>query len=424
MEELLRRYGDPFTVRLATNPPMVITTDPDTIRGIFTSGGEVLHAGAAGARVLSPLVGEHSVLVLDGAEHMRQRRLMLPSFHGARMKAYAEAMRDTATRAFRALPAGKPLPIHPVMQSITLEVIVRTVFGVEDAARMKRLGDQLARILDMGSRPSIMAAVAPTMMFGRGRKFLKERTRADEMIYDEIQRRRETGDAAERTDVLSLLLGAVDDDGHGMTDEELRDELVTILAAGHETSATSLAWTVERVLSHERVYDALRAEVDRELGDEPVTDESLARLGYLDATVKESLRLKPIIPMVVRKLAVPMTIRGFDLPAGCIVAPNIYLTHRRPDIYPEPEAFRPERFVGSKPNPYAWLPFGGGIRRCLGMAFALYEMKIVLATLLQEANLVLHAKSSARTVRRAITFAPSGGVRVVVKPRRPLRAVA
>ncbi len=424
MEQLALRYGDPFTLRLATNPPLVVTTDPDTIRGIFTAGGEVLHAGAAGARVLSPLVGVHSVLVLDGAEHMRQRRLMLPSFRGARMKAYAEAMRDVATRAFRALPAGKPLPIHPVMQSITLEVIVRTVFGVEDAARMKRLGDQLARILDMGSRPSALAALFPMMMFGRGRAFLRERARADAMIHEEVRRRRDAGDAADRTDVLSLLLGAVDDDGRSMTDDELRDELVTLLAAGHETSATSLAWTVERVLSHERVYAALRDEIDRELGDEPVTDESLARLEYLDATVKESLRLRPIIPMVVRKLAVPMTIRGFDLPAGCIVAPNIYLTHRRPDLYPDPEAFRPERFVGSKPNPYAWLPFGGGIRRCLGMAFALYEMKIVLATLLQEANLVLHASSSARTVRRAITFAPSGGVRVVVKPRRPLRAVA
>jgi cytochrome P450 len=416
LEAQARRFGDLFTIRLINNVEMVVTTHPDSIRQVFTGSGEVLHAGAAGAVVLSPLVGSHSVLVLDGPAHMRQRKLMLPPFHGARMKAYAEAMRRATERAIADWPTGAPFAVHPFMQRITLEVIVETVFGVDDAEQTRALGDQLARILELGSRPSFVGAITGGLWSSRLRTFLRERDRADEMIYELVDRRRRARDA-DRTDVLSLLLAARDEDGQPMTDEELRDELVTLLAAGHETTATSLAWTIERLLSHERTLDRATAEVDRELAGDPIDDAVAGRLDYLDAVIKESLRLRPILPMVVRKLAVPLTFRGFDLPAGCIIAPNIYLTHRRPDVYPEPDRFRPERFVGSKPDPYAWLPFGGGIRRCIGMAFALYEMKIVLATILQRRSLTLAGDASDRVTRRAITLAPSDGVRVVARPR-------
>jgi cytochrome P450 len=416
LDDAARRYGDTFTIELVRSGPIVVTTDPDCIRQLFTGSGQVLHAGAAGAFVLAPLVGHHSVLVLDGPEHLRQRKLMLPPFHGARMKAYAEVMAETTAKVCRDWPAGRAFELHPFMQQITLDVILRTVFGVDDAARMKALGDQLTTILDIGTRPRLSAILLPDFVYGPRNRLMIERRKADEMIYEEIRRRRSAADAGERADVLSLLLSAVDEDGNTMTDEELRDELVTLLAAGHETSATSLAWTFERVLSHQDVYERLRRELGAVVGSGPVTDTHLTQLEYLDAIVKESLRLRPIVPMVVRRLAVPMSLRGFELPAGTIAAPNIYLTHRRPDLYPEPDRFRPERFVGVKPDPYRWIPFGGGIRRCIGMAFAMYEMKIVLATVLGQHDLMLAADSSARMVRRGITFAPSDGARVVRRP--------
>jgi cytochrome P450 len=415
-----RRYGDTFTMQLLRSGPIVVTSDPDTIRQIFTGSGQVLHAGAAGAFVLAPLVGNHSVLVLDGPEHLRQRKLLLPPFHGARMKAYAEIMRDTTTRVCREWPTDAAFELHSFMQQITLEVILHTVFGVDDAARMKALGDRLTTILDIGTRPGLAAILLPDFVYGPSSRLMAERRLADALIYDELERRRAAGDAATRTDIMSLLLAAVDEDGQSMTNEELRDELVTLLVAGHETTATSLAWAFERILSSQRVYDRLRTEVRDVVGSGPMTDDHVGKLVYLDAVVKETLRLRPIVPMVVRRLAVPMSLRGFELPAGAIVAPSIYLTHRRADLYPNPDQFRPERFLvaegGARPDPYAWLPFGGGIRRCIGMAFAQYEMKVVLATVLAEHDLMLAPDSSARMARRGITFAPSDGARVTHRP--------
>lgn len=414
LEENIRRYGDYFRFRLLMGGTAVVTRDPEAIRTVFTASGEVLRAGEAGAQILRPLVGDSSVLVLDGAAHLRQRRLMLPSFHGERMKAYAEAMRDSTAEVVAGWPRGEPFPVHPSMQQITLQVIVRTVFGVDEHARMTALGDQLTRVLETGSRPNFLGALLPMRRVGPFAEFLREKALADAMIYDEIRRRRELGDAAQRSDVLSLLLQARDDDDQPMTDEEVRDELVTLLVAGHETTATSLAWTLERMLSHRAVWERARAEVASVLGGEPVTDERVGKLVWLDAVIKESLRLRPIIPMVARRLVVPMSFGGFDLPAGTVIAPSIYLTQRRPDVYPQPDRFMPERFLGVKPDPYTWLPFGGGIRRCLGMAFALYEMKIVLATLLQRVDLELAPGASDRMARRSITFAPADGARVVV----------
>lgn len=415
LEECQRRFGDTFTLRLLQAPEVVVLSDPDAIKKLFTSDPASLHAGEA-AEILRPLLGRHSLLLLDGPEHLRQRRLMLPPFHGARMKAYAEAMREATEADLVNWPIGQPLSIHPRFQQITLEVILRTVFGVDDLESMRLLGAQLARTMALGQKPSILLSLLPVAV-GRRAEFERQKAQADRMIFDEIARRRSKPDG-ERDDVMTLLLNAVDDEGRPMSDEELRDELITLLAAGHETTATSLAWTVERVLSRREVYERLRAEIESVLGGDPVTDAHLGRLEYLNAVVTESLRLRPVIPMVVRKLQVPAMVRGFELPAGTIVAPNIYLTHRREEIYPEPEQFRPERFVGVKPSPYAWLPFGGSIRRCLGMSFALYEMKIVLATVIQRVELGLAAGTSARMSRRAVTFAPSDGPRLVVRERR------
>lgn len=417
LEDCRRRYGDFFSLRLLDVGPITVLAHPDPIRRLFTLDPSLFSAGEA-ARILSPLLGEQSVLVLDGPRHLRQRRLMLPPFHGERMKAYATAMREATDEVVDRWPIGEPVSVRPGFQHITLQVILETVFGV-DRGRMADLGEQLTRILDFGTDPKVV--LVAQFFFGPARRrrlehFAEQRALADRMIYDEIERRRREGHG-ERADVMSLLMSATDEDGQPMSDEELRDQLMTLLAAGHETTATSLAWTVERLLSHRDVYDRLCDELARVVGTDPVTDEHLGELVYLDAVVKESLRLRPVVPMVARRLHVPMMVHGFELPANTVVCPNIYLTQRNPEIYSEPERFLPERFVGTKPNPYAWFPFGGSIRRCIGMAFAVYEMKIVLAAMLSRVNLGLARGTSARMARRGITFAPADGPYVVATPR-------
>jgi len=423
LDECFRTFGDTFTLRLPAamllKPvPIVVTCHPDTIKQVFTGPGEFLHAGKAG-RVLAPLVGENSLLVLDGATHLRHRKLMLPAFHGERVRRYVAAMRDETLDEIRSLPAASELSLHPHLQQITLRVILRTVFGVTDAANMAELGAQLTRLLDIGSDPSLLLLNFLPVSMGKKRTFDRELAAADRMIYDIIHARRRAPNE-HQSDVLSMLLAARDDDGMAMSDTEVRDELVTLLVAGHETTATALAWTIRLLLEHPDAFERARGEVDTELDGEIGAD-GLQALPWLDAVIRESLRLRPVVPMVGRVLQVPMTFRGFRLPAGAAIAPSIWLTHRNPAVYEDPLAFRPERFVDEKPNPYAWLPFGGGIRRCLGQAFALIEMKVVLATMLRHLDLHATQQAPVRIVRRSITFAPSDQTRVVAR-RRALRA--
>jgi len=422
LDDCYREFGDTFTLRLPAamllRPvPIVVTCHPDTIKEVFTGPGEVLHAGKAG-RVLAPLVGENSLLVLDGAKHLRHRKLMLPAFHGERVRQYVAAMRDETLDEIRALPSSSELSLHPHLQQITLRVILRTVFGVTDAAAMSELGAQLTRLLDIGSDPSLLLLNFLPVSVGKKRTFDHELAAADRMIYEIIAARRRASEG--KTDVLSTLLAARDDDGQPMSDTEVRDELMTLLVAGHETTATALAWTIRLLLEHPEVFERTRSEVDSEL-DGDINADGLGGLPWLDAVIRESLRLRPVVPMVGRVLQVPMTFRGFRLPAGAAIAPSVWLTHRNPEVYEEPLAFRPERFEHGKPNPYAWLPFGGGIRRCLGQAFALIEMKVVLATLLRHLDLHATGQAPVRIVRRSITFAPSDQTRVIAR-RRALRA--
>jgi cytochrome P450 len=411
LETCQRRYGDWFTIRLNTGRTVVITCDPATIKEVFTGSPDDLHAGA-GNIVLKPLLGPRSVLLLDGPEHLRQRRLMLPPFHGERMRAYGEAMTEIAERHIGRWPVGRPFAVHPTMQAITLEIILRTVFGVEDRARLERLGAPLKRLLNSTDHPARLIALqftssergGPRSPWGRMRALMAP---ADATIYEEIAAHRADERAEERTDILSLLLAARDEDGQPLTDQELRDELMTLLVAGHETTATALAWTLERLVRHPQVLERLRAE-QREGGDE-----------YLDATIKETLRLRPVVPGVIRQLQRPLELGGMRLPQGVHIAPSIYLTHRRADLYPEPEAFRPERFLDRTPGTYEWLPFGGGIRRCLGASFALYEMKVVLGTILRRAQLETTAAEAEQVRRRFVTFTPGRGGRVRVTAMAP-----
>jgi len=418
LEESAARFGEVFTVRLPGSPPIVMFSSPEALKDIFTGDENDLRAGEANAR-LEPLLGSSSVLLLDGDQHMRERRLLLPPFHGERMHAYGEAMRAIADRAIDAWPLHETFPIHGRMQAITLDVILKTVFGMDEGAALERLRAQLAELLALASNP---LALLGGMQVSKNPRALGSRVQAlraavDEALYAQIARRRTLG-AAGRSDVLSLLLEARSEDGQPMTDRALRDELVTLLVAGHETTATSLAWATSRLLENPEVRARLRTELDAAVAEGRTGPAEIARLPYLDATVKESMRLDPVVPIVGRRLTTPLVIGGVSLPAGVVASPCIYLAHRRPARWPEPNAFKPERFLDSRPTPYEFLPFGGGVRRCIGAAFALYEMKIVLAQVLLRVDLVAAPNYRVRVVRRAVTLAPSDGMPVVVEQRR------
>ncbi len=407
-ESCHERCGDWFTLRPTKDRTLVVTVDPDAVRQVFTGDPAVFHAGA-GNVPLAPILGPGSTLLLDGAEHLRHRRMLLPPFHGDRMRAQVEAMEEIATRHVAAWPRDRAFGVLPSMQAITLEIILRVVFGLRDPEAIERLGDPLRRVLDMvGTRRNVLAL---GLTQGRDgplspwRRFYAARERADVLLRAEIAARRRSGDG-DGDDVFSMLLAARDEHGAGLSDDELRDELMTLLVAGHETTATALAWTLERVVRHREVLERLQDE-QREGGT-----------GYLDAVVRETLRLRPVVPAVVRQLQEPVTIGPWDLPAGVHIAPSIYLLHRRPDLYPDPLAFRPERFLDRTPGTYEWIPFGGGVRRCLGATFALAEMRVVLQVVLRHAAprsaARVRGRAGEKTTRRAITYAPSRGGRVVV----------
>jgi cytochrome P450 len=405
-----RRYGEYFTLRLSDERTMVITSDPEAVKTVFTGDPEQMLAGKNND-ILRPLLGDRSVLLLDGAEHMRQRRLLLPPFHGERMKAYGETMREVAERHVAAWPHGSSFAAAPSMQAITLEIILRTVFGLDDAERIERVGAPLRRLLDASASQLRLLALQitssenprPRSVWGRFNQLVAD---ADRVVYEELHRRRAQAEESGDDDILSLLLAARDEDGEPLTDLELRDELMTLLLAGHETTATALSWTLERLVRHPGVVARLVEECRR--GEDPAP--------YLEATIKEALRLRPVVTAVGRHLTAPLAVGGHLLPAGVSINPSIYLLHRRPDLYPEPEAFRPERFLDNPPGTYQWIPFGGGVRRCLGASFALFEMRIVLQTVLDRVSLVSRSDADERVTRRAITFAPKRGARIAVEP--------
>jgi cytochrome P450 family 110 len=441
LEECARKYGDAFTLRMPGNPPMVLFSHPNALKEIFTGDPEIFHAGEAN-RIVEGFLGANSLLILDGKRHLRERKLMMPPFHGERMQAYGAIMRDLTDRSIARWPVGTPFPLHPEMQRITLEVIVRTVFGVEDGARMAHLHDLLVRVTEGSQGPVLLAmlmvlkgrktrqlleyALAPVKILGRElslaplipwRGVAEAVKETDDYLYAEFRRRREAGLEGSQ-DVLGMLLATRDEEDKPMTDEELRDEMVTLLAAGHETTAISLSWAFHHLTGAPETYEKLVAELDRVVGEGPLEPHHIPKLELVDATVKETLRLTPVLPAVARTLQQPTTIAGWDLPKGAVVIPSIYLTHRRPEIWAVPHRFWPDRFLTKRqPSPYELLPFGGGVRRCIGAAFALYEMKIVLAEVLRKVRVKAAPGSKVRLVRRGITFAPSEGVPVVIERR-------
>ena len=423
LEGCHRRYGDCFVVDTYLFGREIEIVHPDLIRQVFTGDPDVMRAGEAND-LLRPLVGSRSVLLLDGAEHVRQRKLLMPPFHGERVAAWVRTMQEATEAVVATWESGKPFSLHPHMQRLTLEVILRTVFGVDEGSHLEDLRDALTRVLDRQSRPIDSIFTLPPLQrsvlgLSPWDGFVRDREYADSLIFRQIERRRAEGakGTAPRGDVLAMLLDARDEDGKPMTDRELRDELVTLLVAGHETTATMLCWAMDLLLGDARVLAKVRRElVDAESGGK-LDLAAVVKLPYLDAVIKEVLRLRPVIPAVGRRLKEPMKLGGFDIPAGELLVPVSFLTHRMPALYPEPEAFKPERFVDVKPDPYAWFPFGGGARRCLGMTFSLHEMKVVLASVLASVRLRKRHPSPAKVSLRGFTLVPKGGVEVVLEAR-------
>lgn len=417
LDECLAKYGDPFTVRMPGAGAFVSVTAPELIKQVFAGDPDLMHAGEANV-VLEPVVGKNSLLLLDGKPHARHRNLLLPPLHGERMRQYATLMVEATRRELSGMPEGKPFSLHPHMQAVTLDVILRAVFGLETGEQMNKLRNSLMVFLEL---PPALVTFIPVKYLdfplSPFRSFMARKAAVDKELMAMVAARRASADAS-RGDVLSLLLAARDEQGQPLSDSELRDELVTMLLAGHETTATALSWAFANILSHPEVAQRLRLEVETARGEGGALDVgAVPKLEYLDAVIKESLRLRPIVPDVVRKLTRPTTVAGHEIPAGAALMPTISLAHRRAESWPEPLRFNPDRFVGAKVDPNAWLPFGGGVRRCIGFAFALYEMKIVLAQLLLGARLELASKTLPRVVRRSITLAPEGGTRVVLTRR-------
>ncbi|HEY2397354.1 MAG TPA: cytochrome P450 [Solirubrobacteraceae bacterium] len=412
--DLLRRwharYGDVFTVRLTGLGTGVYVVDPDAIRGLFTGDQSDLLAGEANS-FMEPVLGPSSVLVLDGAEHLRQRKLLLPPFQGSRVAAFREVIREVAAREVAGWRVGSELVLRERMRALTFEVICRAVFGVTQPERVERMRERLVAVID--SSPIFMIAPPTRADLGPlspGGRFARRLHAADSVLFEEIERRRREPDLEERSDVLSLLLCARDEQGQPMTDAELRDELFTMLAAGHETTATGLAFAFELLLRNPPVLARLREEIQAGEND-----------SYLDAVVKETLRLRPVLDAAERTLTRPRTVAGWELPAGVKVYPAIALVHLREDLYERAREFRPERFVEDGAESYSWLPFGGGIRRCIGAALAHAEMAEVLRIAVPRVELAPLGERPDPVVLRGITLAPKHGVRVSVKRR--LRSV-
>ncbi len=413
LEACRRRYGNAVTFGTLFDSRFVMVFDPELVKQIFQGSNDRLHAGEANA-LLGPVVGKRSVLLLDGREHLRHRKLLLPAFHGRQLAAHIETMRTCADREIDSWPVGEEFSLLPSMQSLTLGVILRAVFGYQPGAAETELRRRLRSMLDPLARPRGMIILSALLRRRADptpstHEFVDNKAAVDEILLTEIARRREEPDLDQHDDVFSALLLARDEDGGRLTDREVRDELLTLLLAGHETTATGLAWTLDLLLHDRRVY-----ELARDGNDE-----------YVDAVVKEALRIRPVIAGVGRVVREqPFALNGYEVPPGVEINPSIRTIHRRADLYPSPSTFTPERFLGrDAPDTYTWVPFGGGTRRCLGASFAQLEMRTVLARVLQRTQLRAVDSRPAKVQFRAITLAPKGGVRVI-QDRPPAAATS
>ena len=402
MERCQRRYGDIFTLRILHWGDWVLLCDPEDVKAIFTAGEKV---GVDTANpMLEPVLGPRSVMLLEEPEHMKRRKLMLPPFHRQSIDADAAMMADVARREVGRWPVGEPFELWPRMQAITQEVVMRAVFGPDEEGRLDRLRVLLTGLTEAMNDPAQMNRL---FLFGprwvsRSRRFRQAMAPVEEELMAEVRRRRAEGDQG-RTDIVSMLVFAHYEDGEEMSESDLRDELMTLLTDGPTSS--SLAWTFERLLRHPEKLARTRAEARNGGGGD-----------YMDAVIKETLRLCPPVPVVVRRLREPMELGGYEIPAGTTVAPCVHLIHRNAEIYPHPRQFLPERFLGQPTGTYTWIPFGGGVRRCLAASYAELEMKRVMRTVLGEVDLRPVGEGSERMTKSAISFSPDQRGLVIAEP--------
>jgi cytochrome P450 len=403
---LWARFGRSLRMRFIGVGDVVVVSDPDAVRTLFTGDRSVVHAGEANARVL-PVVGRNSVLLLDDDRHLRMRRMLLPPFHGEAVASYAALAEEIATAEIDRWPVGQAFPVLPSMQAVTLDVILRAVVGITDQERLRRLRSLLPRVLEVSPLAFLIEGAYPWTARGRvagARPWVRARREADRLLYEEVTAHRADPDG--RTDVLAMLVAARDEAGAPLTDQELHDQLLTLLLAGHETTASSLAWCFERLMRHPAVLHRLTAELSSGDGD-----------AYLEAVINETFRTRPVIEVLWRRLTAPFEVAGHVLPAGTIVVPSI-TGIQRSDAYDAPEDFRPERFLEVSPPPYSLIPFGGGPRRCVGASFAVMEMKTILRAVLGRFELHAPGGRAERQDRlRRFTTVPSRGGRIVVRRR-------
>ncbi|MFL5340695.1 MAG: cytochrome P450 [Gemmataceae bacterium] len=413
-ERCARRFSTPFTVRWMKYGTAVMFTDADSIRDVFRGDPHALHSGEANS-FLSLSVGSTSVLVLDEEAHARQRRVLLPPMKGERMRAFFDAMRAATRDEARAWERGRPVQMLPAMRRITLRVILQAVLGLPLGPELTDLEHKVERVLAAGRMSHYSIVVlpfVPSRLVANSRwvPFFRQLRQLDEALHAFIARSRKQ--PAEGDSVFADLAAATHEDGRPLTDAEIRDAVVTMLMAGHDTTSIALAWALEQIVPRPDVVNRITDELKQVTGGE-LYAEHLDRLTYLDAAIRESMRVRTIIPFVVRLTKQPFTAGGREYPPGVMLSPCSHLVHRRPDLYPEPEVFRPERFLERKFGPHEWFPFGGGNRVCLGMAFALYEMKVVLAELFNSVR--QRGESHSRPVRQGLSLGPHDGVPLVVE---------
>lgn len=419
LEECSHRYGDPFTVRWSGYGRFVMLASPKSVQDVFRGDPQILHSGE-GNEFLSTAVGSHSVLVLDDEPHERQRRTLLPPLKGERMRAFFDAMQTTVRDTVQSWSSGQTLCLLETMRSITLKVMLQVVLGVRSPAELLEFADKVHRVLQLGRGRYglILVKLLPIALLKRTRwlPFHRRMHELDNALLSLIERlRRESGNQYGES-ILMDLLSASHEDGHPLTVAEIRDALVTLIFAGHDTTSVALSWIVEQIVSHPPVARWITDELRQTTGGEPPGADQLNELTYLDAVIRESLRVRTIMPFVVRLTKAPFVAGDREYPPGVVLCPCIHLLHRREELYPEPEQFLPDRFLDRRYAAHEWMPFGGGNRVCLGMAFALYQMKVVLSTLFATAELTRPLGSQSVPVRRGIVLAPHDGVQMIVTP--------
>jgi len=428
MMECAKNYGDVFALKLQGNlPPMLFVHSPEAMQKVLSNDQKELEAPGDINSIFQYLLGKNSVISLSGKEHQRQRQLIMPPFHGERMRTYAELIENITIKVFNQQPKNQSFNIRDITQDITLQVMMEAVFGIYEGERAEKLKHFLCEILEQGSTPwRVIFLYFPKLKetFGISeiwKRQMKKQEQADQLIYQEIRERRENFDP-DRTDILNLLMSAQDENGQVMTDVELRDELMTLLVAGHETTATAISWAFYWIHKLPEVREKLLAELDS-LG-ENYDSNTVFKLPYLTAVCNETLRIYPVGMLTFpRMVKTPISLCGYQLEPGTVVIGSIYLTHHREDIYPEHEKFHPERFLEKQFSPYEFLPFGGGARRCIGLAFAQMEMKLILAKVLKTWSMKLVNTDEIKPQRRGLVTGPNGPINLVIENiRQPISA--